>query len=166
MSLDGCIAGPNGEIDWLPTDVGLDWAAFMARFDTILMGRHTFELTRSMGEAGSRSMRTFVFSRTLRAADHPAVTMVSDDAAAVVTALRQEEGREIWLMGGGILCASLMDAGLVDAVEVGIVPILLGRGIPFMPALAGATPLRLAGSQQYDGGLLLLDYEVERTQSH
>jgi dihydrofolate reductase len=161
MSLDGFIAGPNGEYDWIPTDVGVDWAAFMGRFDTVLMGRRTFELMLGQDAAGSLGqMRTYVFSRTLRPADHPTVPVVSDDAAKVVTALRQESGKDIWLMGGGALFASLLEAGWVDIVEVGIVPILLGRGIPFQPGLSHSRALSLTDIQKYSGGFLLVSYEI------
>jgi len=166
MSLDGYIAGPNGEIDWLPHDVGLDWVAFMDRFDTMLVGRHTFQLTLSMADAaGHGQLRTYVFSRTLKQDEHPAVTIVSDDAAAVVRALREETGREIWLMGGGLLFGSLLQAGLVDNIEVAIVPVLLGRGIPFLPPIPAMTRLELTDMKQYDGGLLMLSYDVAREQA-
>ena len=87
-------------------------------------------------------MRTYVISRTLDPAAHPDVT-VSADAAGTVAALREEDGREIWLMGGGVLFRSLLEGGLVDVVEVSLVPILLGKGLPFLPGLAGRMPLHL-----------------------
>jgi dihydrofolate reductase len=161
MSVDGFIAGPNGEYDWIPTDVDLDWAAFMARFDTVLIGRRTFELTLGSDGGGSVSqMRTYVFSRTLRAADHPTVTIVADDAGTVVRTLRNEEGKDIWLMGGGNLFASLLEAHVVDMVEVGIVPVLLGEGIPLLEGTPRPRNLKLVDTREYSGGLLLASYEV------
>jgi dihydrofolate reductase len=79
-SLDGYIAGPNGEFDWIPRDPAVDWGAFMGRFDTVLMGRRTFEVSARQGSGNLPNMRTFVFSRTLKASEHPNVTLVAEDA--------------------------------------------------------------------------------------
>src|SRR3972149_11026704 len=107
VSLDGYIAGPAGEFDWIPNEPDIDWPAFMGRFDTVLMGRRTFEATLSQGDHNpSTGMRTYAFSRTLLGHDHPNVTVVRDRAADVVAELRRESGKEIWLMGGGVLFQS------------------------------------------------------------
>lgn len=165
-SLDGYIAGPNGEADWIITDPDIDFRALYARFDTALVGRRTFEgMARGKRKPGAiPGMKTFVFSRTLRQRDYPKVTIVAEDAAATVAALRAEPGKDIWLFGGGSLFRSLLDAGLVDAVEVAVIPVLLGGGIPLLPAPARRATLTLTGHKVYKTGIASLEYAVKRSE--
>src|SRR5215813_4337482 len=135
MSLDGYIAGPNGEYDWIAHDPDIDFRAMMARFDTFLIGRKTYEAMRRMGSAtpSTPGIEHIVFSRTLTAEDC-AGARLSDDAAGVVAEVRTRPGKEIALFGGGKLFRSLLAEGLVDGVEVAVIPVLLGGGIPLLPA--------------------------------
>src|SRR5258706_15462260 len=131
VSLDGYIAGPRGEYDWIVMDRSADFAEFFKDFDTVLMGRKTFETTLSRGAPGGMpGMRNYIFSRTLRGKDHPKHIVVGDDTFETVAALKEEEGRDIWLMGGGVLFRSLVEQGFVDTVEVAVVRVLLGGGLP------------------------------------
>src|SRR5207245_2816129 len=99
--------------------------AIFSRFDTLLMGRRTFEYSLSQGSGGSMpGMRVVVVSRTLRQQDHPGVTIVGENVNEAVTRLRSEPGKDIWLFGGGSLFRSLLDARLVDRVEVAVIPVL------------------------------------------
>jgi dihydrofolate reductase len=161
-SLDGYIAGPNGEYDWIPEDPTVDFAGLFANIDTVLLGRRTYEVARGQGGMPwGPAMRVYVFSSTLRPEDHPGVTIVGRDAAATVSALRAEEGAgEIWLFGGGRLLASLVAAGQVDAVEVTVVPVMLGAGVPLFPAGAGRTAMKLVHSHVYPSGMVALRYAV------
>ena len=127
MSLDGYIAGPKGEADWIIMDPDIDFRAHFAQFDTVLIGRRTFE---GMEAGAMPGMKTLVLSRTLRQPDYPEVMILAENAEATLTALRAESGKDIWLFGGGILFRSLLDAGLVDTVEVALIPVPLGGGIP------------------------------------
>jgi dihydrofolate reductase len=162
MSLDGYIAGPAGEYDWIIMDPAIDFGAFFKTIDTVVMGRLTFEVALSSGSAGSMTgMRSVVASRTLRAADYPDLTITAD-ASATVASLRLEEGKDIWLMGGGVLFHGLLDAGAVDTVEVGIIPVLLGKGLPLLPTISRATRLKLARHETFPTGVVLLRYDVVR----
>lgn len=162
-SLDGYIAGYRGEFDWIPEDPEIDFEALFARVDTVLLGRRSYELVLDSGAAPWPSAsRVFVFSRSLRQADHPEVMVVADGAASVVEALRNEPGHgEIWLFGGGVLFKSLLNARQVDVVEVAVVPILLGGGVPLLPAGAPRTRLALTGTRAYPSGIVSLSYSVQ-----
>ena len=164
MSLDGFIAGPQGEYDWIPNEPEIDWAAFMGRFDTVLMGRRSYEAALA-APSGSvlPGMSTYVFSRTLRPEDHRDVTIVGTDLEPIMETLRHKHGgKDIWLFGGGELFRSLLERGYVDVVEVGLVPVLLGRGIPFLPSPGARAQLRLTDTRRYPTGILLLTYEIAR----
>ena len=161
MSLDGFIAGPKGEHDWILMDPSIDFRTFFSTIDTVLLGRRTFEVARGQGSGGAMpGMQAIVFSRTLQPADYPKVT-IRDDAVLTVTEIKAQEGKDIWLMGGGGLFRSLLAADLVDTVEVAVVPVLLGEGIPLLPGPYATHPLRLVSSSVLPSGLLLLTYRPE-----
>lgn len=160
-SLDGYIAGPHGEVDWIIHDPAVDLGKVYESVDTVLLGRRTYELTRQPGApAWPRGWQIYVFSRTLRPEEHPGVTVVSDDAGPRVAALRAEPGQNIWLFGGGSLFRSLLVAKQVDLMEVAVMPVLLGVGIPLVEAGAPVTRLTLEDVQRYPSGLLGLRYQV------
>jgi len=164
MSLDGYIAGPNGEIDWIMIDPEIDFRGFMDRFDTVLMGRHSFEVDSAHGGDGSMAgQKVLVVSRSLRQEDYPAVTIIDDNLEEAVSRLQAEPGKDIWLFGGGELFRSLLDVQLVDVVEVAVIPVLLGAGTPLLPPPGDQCPLRLVGKRVYEKtGTVLLEYTVER----
>jgi dihydrofolate reductase len=161
-TLDGFIAGPGGEYDWIPDDPTVDFAAIFGRVDTVLLGRRSYEVARAqpttVWPGGSR---IYVFSRTLRPEQHPGVRIVREDAAGVVAALRAEPGDgDIWLYGGSELFGNLLAAGQVDRVEVTLVPVLLGAGVPLLPAGIAMATLALENSHVYPSGMVGLYYSV------
>jgi dihydrofolate reductase len=159
-SLDGYIAGPNGETSWIITDPEIDFRAIFAQFDTLLMGRRTFEAMKHEGNAGMPGMRTFVFSRSLREVDYPDLNIISENLEERVTVIKEEPGKDIWLFGGGLLFRSLLEAGLVDTVEIAVIPVLLGNGIPLLPS-GGKEGLRLTNHKVFSkSGIVLLEYAV------
>ncbi len=106
-----------------------------------------------------------MFSRTLNAADHPGVEVVSSDAATFVRDLKARPGKKICLMGGGELAQSLLAAGLVDEVGLNIHPILLGAGIPVFRDPGHRVALALSECRQIDGGCILATYTVVHAHS-
>ena len=159
MSLDGYIAGPKGESDWIIMDPDIDFRGLIDEFDTVLMGRKTYEVTRQQGSSGGMpGMRAYVFSRTLRQADCPNVT-VSDTPTETLAGLKAKSGKDIWLFGGGSLFRSLLELGLVGTVEVAIIPVLLGGGLSLLPHPAVLTKLRLTNHRIYEKtGTVSLQY--------
>lgn len=161
MSLDGYIAGPKGEADWIIMDPEIDFAALFEEFDTVLIGRRTFEAIGGGHSVGMTGMRTFVVSRTLKQHDHPGVTLVAERLPETVAALRAGPGKDIWLFGGGSLFRGLLDVGLVDSVEVAVIPVLLGGGIPLLPPPARQAKLELTGHKVYPTGIVSLVYALK-----
>ena len=164
MSLDGFIAGPNGEYDWIVMDPDIDFAALMGRFDTFLIGRKTFEMMRRMGNDAppTAGIAQIVCSTTMRPGDCPHGTLTAD-AARVVADLREKPGKDIAIFGGGELFRSLLAVGLVDRIEMSLIPVLLGGGIPLLPPPAGRARLKLRGQKVYQKtGTIGLEYDILR----
>ena len=159
-SLDGFIAGPKGEVDWILPDSGIDFAGIYSRFDTLLMGRRTYELASTRGDMlKGTGLRVVVVSTTLGAAFAPGIAVVSRGVVEAVRALKAEAGKDIWLMGGGVTFCNLLDAGLVDAIEVSVFPVLLGAGTPLLPEGQRAS-LKLVGCKALASGVVMLSYSV------
>jgi dihydrofolate reductase len=158
-SLDGYISGPNGESDWIVMDPEIDFSALFARFDTFLLGRKTYQASGG-GGGGMPGTKSYVFSSTLKQEDCPGAT-VSNDPAATVSALKQQSGKDIWLFGGGHLFGSLLGLGLVDKVEVAIIPVILGAGVSLSHDPRSRAELHLIEHRVYPTtGTVSLSYTV------
>jgi len=162
MSLDGYIADAHDAFDWILNDETVDFAGLFARVDTIILGRRSYDVVRAQGTPPWKpGTRVFVVSRTLAPESRDGVTIVSSDPAAVASSLRRESGDgEIWLFGGGHLFAALLADNQVDVVEVTIVPVLLGGGVPMLAHMSGRTPLALTHTHVYPSGMVALYYAV------
>jgi dihydrofolate reductase len=164
MSSDGFIAGPKEEADWIimdPEGEG-DFNAFWNEFDTIVMGRRSFEVVKQAGGGGSGpGMQVFVCSRTLRQDDHPGVTIV-DDPAGLIADLHSKPGKDVWLWGGVSLFRSFVELGLVDTVKVSVIPVLLSEGVPLLSPPAKRVTLKLTSHKVYPKtGIVSLKYAVQ-----
>lgn len=161
VSLDGFIAGPNGEYDWIIMDPSIDFGALFKQFDTAVMGRRTHEMMTAQGGNGAMpGLEVVVFSRTLPSKTQKGIRIVNDNATEAVKSLKAKPGGDIWLFGGGSLFRSLLDAGLVDSVELAVMPVMIGSGIPVMPPGA-ATQLTLVDQKTLPAsGIVMMSYSV------
>ena len=116
-------------------------------------------MTAQGGNGAMPGMEVVVLSRTLKPMTAKGIRITKDDAAGVVAALKKKPGRDIWLFGGGELFRSLLDAGLVDTVEVAVMPVLIGSGVPLLPPGA-LTTLELSDQKTLPSGITLLSYTV------
>ena len=173
-SADGYIARPDGDIEWLtriPRKSDYGMRAFQASVDTILMGRGTYdwgvEYFRKSGKQPrfDASPVHYVFSRNPPENPAPGATFVSDDVAAFAERLRSTPGKNIWMMGGGGLIASFLDAGQIDEFDIHLMPVLIGEGIPIVAPRHRDIPLTLIASQKYPDGVVRVRYAIARRSS-
>jgi dihydrofolate reductase len=165
VSADGFIARPDGDVAWLdrPQTAGdYGMAAFYKTIDTVLMGRKTYEVGLKLGQDGYAGKRNYVFSRTLRPRPRARIQIVSGDVGELAWKLRAEEGRNVWLVGGGELAAAFLDAGQLDEMIVHVMPTIVGEGIPLLQPRHRTIELRLRSARTYRDGVLRLHYAVRR----
>ena len=163
-SLDNFIARKDDSVDWLlwTKEVGEIMQTYWKTIDTVLMGRRTYEVASKGSKGGYPGIKTYVFSRTLKKKNTKAITFVSEDAASFVRRLKEEEGKDICVMGGGVLAKSLFEAGLIDEVGLNIHPVLLGSGIPLFYEMPRQIDLDLVKCQELTNGCLVVTYRTKK----
>lgn len=168
-SADGYIARPDGNIDWLhranARGGDYDLGAFMRSIDAVIWGRKTYDQVqgftsgRATGDFG-KDVRHYIFSTQRPAESSNGVAWVSEPVAAFVRRLRAEKGKNIWMMGGGGIIASFLDAGEIDEFMIHVIPAMIGDGIPLVAPRHRHIPLRLKSSKKFSDGVVRLHYEV------
>jgi dihydrofolate reductase len=162
-SLDGYIAGPNGEFDWILVDPEIDFTALYARFGGLVMGRKSYDVFVATGGAVGPALPTYVYSHTLPEGERDGVTFIRDAVAHVRELKAVGNGKPLWLWGGGELFRQLAEADLVDGVDVAIIPVLLGGGLPLLATPGPRVRLRLRTHRLFAGtGTMWLEYDVAR----
>lgn len=167
-SLDGFIADREGGVDWLTPyeneDVGFD--RFFAQIGAIITGRTTYDQARSFNvwPYGNRPMHVLT-SRPLDPDAPAGVQAVTGDPADLVARLKAETDGDIWLLGGGVTVANFLARGLVDRLELYVVPELLGFGVRLFPVPGPRQSLTFCGSRSFANGLVELVYQRPATQA-
>jgi dihydrofolate reductase len=184
-TLDGFIARADGSFDKFPwdDDYGADLLARFPetfpthvrpdgvrrenkRFDTVLMGRRTYEVGLRAGFPDPYTTLTqYVFSRNAPEPPNARIRMVRDNVVDTVRELKAARGKAIWLCGGAALASTLFSAGLIDKVIVKLNPVLFGSGIPLFGRDIEPTPLKLVEHRVYASGHAVLEYDVQRGSS-
>jgi dihydrofolate reductase len=167
ISLDGYIARTNGAVDFLFMPKDYSMAPFFKTIDTAIMGRKTLEvgLKMSGGSLPDMGLATYVFSHSQPPGERKGWTYVNESPAAFVAKLRQRPGRDIWLMGGGELARDFLKADLVDELHIGVIPVLLGEGIPLFPSGFPQRNFSLVENKTYSRGMIALKYERLRAKA-
>lgn len=159
VSLDGYIEDAHKQFDWCMTESEYSMQDFLASIDTILFGRSTYELMIRMGESFDQAYRNIAFG-TPPDEVQPHCEWVTGPAADAVRALRKEDGKHIWLMGGARLAGSLANEGLVDELQLAVHPIVLGGGTPFFLGLTQRIHYMPMQTQTFADGLTMMTYRL------
>jgi dihydrofolate reductase len=160
-SLDAYIAGPDGEFDWIVIDPDIDFEAMYAGFSGLVMGRRSYDVFVSTGGAVGPGLPTYVYSRHLPEGERDGVTFVRDAVSHVRRLKTAGDDKPLWLWGGGNLFRELAQAGLVDGIEVAIIPVVLGAGIPLVPASGPRLSLKLRQHRLFTKtGTMFLEYDI------
>ena len=165
ISIDGYIARRDGTFDFLfmPRDFMHEFAAFNASIDTAIMGRKTYDVAKAMGGGGfGHKIRHYVLSRTLSPGERDGLTFVNVSPRKLVDEIRRGKGKDIWLMGGGEVARDFLKADLVDELHLGVVPALLGEGLPLFPSGFPQRNFALMENKSFSRGLISLKYKRVR----
>jgi dihydrofolate reductase len=167
-SIDGFIARSDGRVDWLesvpnPNQLDYGYAALYESVDTTLMGNETYKtiLAFSSDQFPYADKTNYVFSRQPDVTDTQYVRYVTDEAVTFVTSLKQQAGKDIWLVGGAQLNATLLAAGLIDKMIVSIAPVVLGNGISLFGGEVPDATFTLQKNEVFDTGFVQLTYTKE-----
>ncbi|KID74373.1 uncharacterized protein G6M90_00g083440 [Metarhizium brunneum] len=169
ISLDGFIASPDGSTNWIIEDASIDFDALHAEFDYHIMGRKTYEVVTSYGGANPLAAKpkenVLVVSRTMKQEEYPGITILRHDFIHTIRQLKAQQGRDMWLMGGGQLAAALFEARLIDVVEMAVMPAVVGEGIKMIAGSGGAAQsgyrLDLSAVERlHTSGIVILKYAV------
>jgi dihydrofolate reductase len=164
-SLDNFIARKDDSYDWIlwSKEAGEIMRDYWKTIDTIVMGRRTYEVAARSGPLPvHKGVETYVFSRTLKQRSKKGLTFVTEDAADFVRRLKEKDGQDICVMGGGLLAKSLFEAGLIDEIGFNIHPILLGSGIPLFHEMSQQIDLELVKCQQFSNGCVMVTYRTKQ----
>jgi dihydrofolate reductase len=158
-SLDGYIARENGDIDWLFSDQDYGYHKFYDSIDTVLLGGKTFRQV--MGFGGDFPYATkncYVFTHDVSNESNDEVTFIHHNVADFVSDLKNENGKDIWLIGGSQINTILLNEGLIDEMRIFMHPVILGSGIPLFQQVALESWFKIHDVEEFESGLIQLTY--------
>lgn len=168
-SLDNYFARKDDSVDWLKwtNEVASIMSEFWKTIDTVVMGRRTYEVAQRMGSGTGPypGLKSYVFSRTIKPKPGSGVEIISEDAAEFVRKLKHQEGKDICVMGGGLLAKSLFEAGVIDEIGFNIHPVLLGSGIPLFHEMNRQIDLELLDCKTLKNGCVVVSYRVKKARA-
>lgn len=180
ISLDGFVAGPNGEMDWITVNEEIfdHVGKRISEGDTALYGRVTYQMMEDYWPAAAeqpgaskhdidhskwyKAAHKIVLSKTMKDADLTNTTVISENIREKLTEIKQKPGKEILLFGSPTATHSLLQLDLIDGYWLFVNPIILGRGIPLFEDIKDQTNLKLLNSQQFASGVTELSYILDR----
>jgi dihydrofolate reductase len=163
-TLDGFIAHTDHTVNGFVAEgehVTEYFASLKNDYDIVLMGRRTYEFGFQFGVTNPYPwLRQYVISRSMAESPDANVELVSENISLFVRELKEEEGKDIYLCGGGNLAARLLEEGLIDEIVVKLNPVVFGAGVPLFSEAAKQAALELNSSKIYENGVMLLTYKV------
>ena len=171
MSLNGKIAGPDGSVDWLeaipnPDKSDYGYGGFYKEIDTTIQGCNTYRQLLSWGiPFPYPDKKNYVITRKGEVGNTEDVTFIRESPIEFLRELKQQPGKDIWLIGGGEINTLLLNAGLIDQMEVFVMPIILPEGIELFGSIPSETSLTLLRSESFSSGAVLLTYEVVNSEA-
>lgn len=165
ISLDGYIARPDGSVDFLFMPKDYSMGPFFKRIDTAVMGRKTYEVGLKMSGGDTFNgygLKCCVFSKKEKPGVRKGVTFVRESPRKWLAQAQNQKSKDIWLMGGGELTRAFLKNDLVDELYLGIIPTLIGEGIPAFPASFPQREFKLVENKSFSKGLIALRYERVR----
>lgn len=165
ISLDGYIARPDGTFDFLFMPKDFSMAPFFASIDTAIMGRKSYDVSKSLGgspEGSGPKITNYVFSRSLAAGERDGYIFTNQKPESLVKVLREAKGKDIWLAGGGEIAHDFLAVDLVDEIHLGVVPVLIGAGLPAFPSGFPQRNFERTENKTFSQGLISLKYKRAR----
>ena len=167
ISLDGYIARPGGAVDFLFMPKDFSMTPFFETIDTTIMGRKTYEvgLRLSGGKLDTYGLATYIMTSTLPSGERNGIFFTSETPKSLLASIRTRKGKNIWHMGGGELARAFLQEDLIDEIHLGIIPKLIGEGLPLFPAGFPERHFHLLENKTYSQGMVALKYARSRDKS-
>lgn len=165
VSIDGYIARPDGDLDWLtefpnPQQLDYGYNNFLASVDTVIMGGKTYRDILAMDVLWPyKDKETYIVTRHTENSTESNVHFLNENIIETISALKMKEGKDIWLVGGGELVSMFLNSDLIDNMFITYIPTILGSGIPLFPKMEKESQWQLLNSQSYNNGVLCVEYQ-------